>query len=149
MNSWEQSYFDVNHETVLRMAGEARDIGADMVVVDDGWFVNRGSDSTGLGDWRADPVKFPEGLGPLVRRVNDMGIKFGLWLEPEMISKQSELNHKHPEWWLSEPGRRSQVSRNQMVLDLSRREVQDYLFETISMVLREANISYIKVSSNP
>lgn len=148
MNSWEQSYFDVNHETVLRMAGEARDIGADMVVVDDGWFVNRGSDSTGLGDWRPDPVKFPEGLGPLVRRVNDMGIKFGLWLEPEMISKQSELNHKHPEWWLSEPGRRSQVSRNQMVLDLSRREVQDYLFETISMVLREANISYIKVSSN-
>lgn len=148
MNSWEQSYFDVDQDTVLRMASEAREIGADLVVVDDGWFINRSSDSTGLGDWRADPAKFPDGLGPLVKKVNDMGIKFGIWLEPEMISKESELNKKHPEWWLSEPGRRSQVSRNQMVLDLSRREVQDYLFDAISLVLREANISYVKWDFN-
>ena len=148
LNTWEAMYFNVTAESVLDMAKIAKSVGVDLIAIDDGWFSNRESDRSGLGDWQVCPIKFPQGLGPLAKELNRQGMRFGIWLEPEMVSLDSQLARNHPDWFLSEPGRESQVGRNQMVLDMSRKEVRDYLFDTISRLLNSANIEYIKWDMN-
>ena len=148
LNTWEAMYFNVTAEGVLDLAQHAKPVGIDLIVIDDGWFANRDNDSRGLGDWEVCPIKFPQGLGPVAEELNSQGMRLGLWLEPEMVSIDSKLASNHPEWYLSEPGRESQVGRNQMVLDMSRKEVCDYCFDFIARLLNSANIEYIKLDMN-
>ena len=148
LNTWEAMYFNVTAEGVLDLARYAKPVGVDLLVIDDGWFSNRESDCAGLGDWQVCPVKFPQGLGPVAQELNRQGIRLGIWLEPEMVSLDSHLARQYPDWYLSEPGRESQVGRNQMVLDMSRGQVRNYLFDTISRLLNSANIEFIKWDMN-
>ena len=147
VNSWEAAYFDFDSEKLLGIAKSAAALGIEMLVLDDGWFGVRNDDTTSLGDWFVNREKIGD-LGELVRKINALGLKFGLWFEPEMISEKSELYRKHPDWVLHEPGRRRSIGREQMVLDLSRPEVVQYLFDTIAGVLRSANIEYVKWDMN-
>ncbi|MBR4425437.1 MAG: alpha-galactosidase [Oscillospiraceae bacterium] len=148
LNSWEASYFDFDRASILRLARDARDLGVELLVLDDGWFGSRDDDRRALGDWFAHPRKLPGGLGPLIREVCALGLRFGLWVEPEMLSEDSELYRAHPDWALTVPGREPTVGRDQLVLDLGRREVRDWLYETFSALLREHPISYIKWDAN-
>ena len=148
INNWEATYFDFNEESILKIADEAADLGIEMLVLDDGWFGVRNSDNTGLGDWFVNAEKIPCGLRALAQQVNARGLKFGLWIEPEMVNEESQLYRKHPEWALQVPGRRPVRSRNQLVLDMSRQDVRDYLFDSISKILRENPIAYIKWDMN-
>lgn len=148
LNSWEAKYFNVNHAGIVDMARQAVSIGADLLVLDDGWFGFRNDDSTSLGDWVPNLIKFPHGLDGLAREINHYGIKFGIWVEPEMVSESSDLYRKHPDWCLHVPGRPKQIGRNQMVLDLSRPEVRDYLFDQLAALLDSANIEYVKWDMN-
>ena len=148
LNSWEAMYYDISEEKILALAAEAADIGADLFVLDDGWFRGRTSDCAGLGDWTADAEKLPEGLSPVVKKVNAMGLQFGLWVEPEMVNEESELYRLHPEWVLQVPGRPPVHARNQLVLNVGRREVQDYIFYRMSALLSENNIQYVKWDMN-
>ena len=148
LNSWEAAYFDFNEDTILSLARGAKDLGADLLVLDDGWFGSRNSDRSSLGDWFASPDKLPGGLEPLIRRVNDLGLRFGLWVEPEMVSEDSDLFRAHPDWALTVPGRKPTVGRDQLVLDLSRRDVVDYLYRTLADLLGRYHIEYIKWDMN-
>ena len=148
LNSWETTYFDFNADSVLELARSARDLGLDMLVLDDGWFGRRTDDKRALGDWFANESRLPGGLSPLIRQINDLGLKFGLWVEPEMISEDSDLYRAHPDWALQVPGRRPALGRDQLVLDLTRPEVREWLHETLSALLRDNNISYIKWDAN-
>ena len=148
VNSWEAAYFDFTGETLYNLAKEARSLGIDMLVLDDGWFGKRDDDNSGLGDWYVNEKKLGETLGGLVKRVNDLGVKFGIWIEPEMISEDSDLYREHPDWALTIPGRKPVRSRNQLVLDFSRKEVVDGIFGQISAVLDNANIEYVKWDMN-
>ena len=148
LNSWEAAYFDFDEASILRLAREAKALGAELLVLDDGWFGHRQDDRSSLGDWFANPAKLPRGLGPLVEGVRKEGLLFGIWLEPEGVSEDSELYRAHPDWALRVPGRLPALSRDQLVLDLSRKEVTDYLYETISALLREHAISYVKWDMN-
>lgn len=148
LNSWEAKYFHVNHNNILDLARHAVKVGIDMIVLDDGWFGQRDDDKTGLGDWIVNLEKFPHGFKPLVDEMNEMGLKFGLWFEPEMVSEQSMLFTSHPDWYLHVPNRPRQLGRNQMVLDLSRQDVRDFLFHALSQVLSSANIEYVKWDMN-
>lgn len=148
INSWEAAYFDFTGETICRIARQAADAGIDMVVMDDGWFGKRDDDYSGLGDWQVNEEKLGCTLGELVRRVNGMGVKFGIWMEPEMVSEDSSLYRSHPDWALKIPGRDPVRARYQLVLDLSRKEVVDGLFERICGVLDQGNIEYLKWDMN-
>lgn len=148
LNSWEGVYFDFDEETLVEMAGAARDLGVELFVLDDGWFGERDDDTTSLGDWVVDRRKLPGGLEPLARRVRELGLDFGLWIEPEMVSPRSRLFAAHPEWALGVPGRPRTESRQQLVLDLSRPEVVDHLFGMLREVLESAPISYVKWDMN-
>jgi alpha-galactosidase len=148
INNWEATYFDFNEEKILNIAKEAARLGVDMLVLDDGWFGKRDSDFSGLGDWFVNENKLKGGLGGLVKQVNDLGMKFGLWFEPEMISEDSDLYREHPDWAIQIPGRRPNRSRSQLVLDITRREVRDYLYDRISAILDSANIEYVKWDMN-
>ena len=148
INNWEATYFDFNTEKILRLADEAHALGIDMLVLDDGWFGKRNDDNTGLGDWFVNEEKLPGGLKVIADEVNKRGMKFGLWFEPEMVNEDSELYRAHPDWALADPGRKPMLSRNQMVLDMSREDVRDYLFDSISRVLGSANIEYVKWDFN-
>ena len=148
VNNWEATYFGFDAEKLLKIAGEAADLGLDMLVLDDGWFGKRDDDNSGLGDWYVNEKKLGETLGGLVKRVNDLGVKFGIWIEPEMISEDSDLYREHPDWALTIPGRKPVRSRNQLVLDFSRKEVVDGIFGQISAVLDNANIEYVKWDMN-
>ncbi|MCR5136114.1 MAG: alpha-galactosidase [Oscillospiraceae bacterium] len=148
LNSWEANYFSFDEDALLRLAREAKDLGVEFFVLDDGWFGHRDDDLSSLGDWYVNPGKLPHGLSALIDRVNDLGLKFGLWVEPEMISEDSDLYRAHPDWALSVPGRQPAISRDQLVLDLSRPEVADWVYETLSTLLRENNIEYIKWDMN-
>ena len=148
VNNWEATYFDVTEEKVLAIAKKARELGIEMFVLDDGWFTNRNDDNAGLGDWIPDTEKLPNGLGGLISKINDMGLEFGLWIEPEMVNEDSDLYRAHPDWALTAPNRAPMMSRNQLALDLSRREVHEYLFNTISGLLEKYNIKYIKWDFN-
>ena len=148
INNWEATYFDFDTEKLLAIAGEAKKSGIEMLVMDDGWFGHRNDDSTSLGDWFVNEDKLKGGLKYLVDEVNKIGLKFGIWFEPEMISPESKLYAEHPDWAIAIPGREACRSRNQYVLDLSRPEVVDYCYEAVAGILRSANIEYVKWDMN-
>ena len=148
INNWEATYFNFNEEKILQIARRAKELGVEMLVLDDGWFGKRNTDNCSLGDWVVNPEKLPGGLNGLSDRLHDLGLKFGLWFEPEMISPDSNLYRAHPDWCLHVDGRARVEMRNQLILDLSRREVQDYIIESVSAVLESARIEYVKWDMN-
>lgn len=148
INNWEATYFDFNTEKLLDIARQASKLGIEMLVMDDGWFGCRNDDNTSLGDWQVNEKKIEGGLKYLVDEVNKLGMKFGIWLEPEMISPDSDLYRAHPDWAIAIPGRTGSLARNQYVLDLTRKEVRDYVYEMIAAVLHSANIEYVKWDMN-
>lgn len=148
INNWEATYFDFDEKKLLDIAEEASSLGIEMLVMDDGWFGHRSSDDSSLGDWFVNEKKIKGGLHKLVEDVKKMGMKFGIWVEPEMISPDSELYQKHPDWAIQIPGRETTQSRAQYVLDLSRDEVVDGVYEMIAKVLKSADISYVKWDMN-
>ncbi len=148
INNWEATYFDFNKDKLMTLAKEAAALGVEMFVLDDGWFGARSSDNRGLGDWYVNEEKLGGKLSELADEINKLGMKFGLWVEPEMVNEDSDLYRKHPEWALTEPGRKPNMSRNQLVLDMSRPDVVDYLFESLDKVIKSANIEYIKWDFN-
>ncbi len=148
LNSWEACYFDHDEERVIALAEAAASVGVERFILDDGWFCGRNDDTAGLGDWTHDLRKYPQGLGPLARRVNALGMEFGLWVEPEMINPDSDLYRAHPDWALALPGHATPTARNQLVLDLRRADVRDYLFGCIDALLRDLPISYLKWDHN-
>ena len=148
LNNWEGTYFDFNLEKLTGIARAARDLGVDLLVLDDGWFGARNDDNRGLGDWTVNEEKLPGGLDALIREVNGLGMRFGLWIEPEMVNEDSDLYRAHPDWALTAPGRAPAMCRNQLVLDLARPEVVDWLYETFAGLLTRHNISYIKWDMN-
>ena len=148
INNWEATYFDFNTEKLVSIAKKASELGIEMLVMDDGWFGHRNDDSSSLGDWYVNEEKLPGGLKPLADEVNKLGMKFGIWMEPEMISPDSDLFRTHPDWAIQIPGRTPVKSRAQLVLDLSRKEVVDYVYERVSSVLKSANIEYLKWDMN-
>lgn len=148
INNWEATYFDFNEEKILKIAEQAAALGVDMLVLDDGWFGKRDDDCSGLGDWFVNEKKLCGGLGSLAEKIKKMGMKFGLWFEPEMVSEDSELYRSHPEWAMRIPSRKPIRSRYQLVLDMTNPEVREYLFNSISKILRSADISYVKWDMN-
>ncbi len=148
INNWEATYFDFNTDKLLAIAAEAKKAGIEMLVMDDGWFGERNSDNCSLGDWVVNEKKITGGLKDLVDRVNELGLQFGIWFEPEMISPNSDLYRKHPEWAIHIEGREATQSREQYVLDLSNPEVVDYAYECVAKILRSANIAYVKWDMN-
>lgn len=148
LNSWEASYFDFNGESLCQLARQAADMGIEMLVMDDGWFGKRDDDNSGLGDWYVNEEKLGESLGSLIERINGLGLKFGIWFEPESVNEDSRLFHVHPDWVLRIPGRGPVRARNQLVLDFSRRDVVDYLFAEVCKILDQGNIEYIKWDMN-
>jgi alpha-galactosidase len=148
INNWEATYFDFNAERIEDIAKAAAPLGIELFVLDDGWFGKRDNDKSSLGDWIVDKKKLPEGLKDLGERVNKLGLKFGLWFEPEMISKDSELYRTHPDWCLHVNGRYRSEGRNQLILDLSRDEVCEYVINSVSKILSSAPISYVKWDMN-
>lgn len=148
INNWEATYFDFDGEKILNIARQAAELGIEMLVLDDGWFGDRSSDDRALGDWFPNEAKLGGTLKSLAEKVNAMGLKFGIWMEPEMISENSDLFRAHPDWALAIPGKKSIRGRHQLVLDYSRPEVVDYIFERIEAILSEANIAYLKWDMN-
>ena len=148
VNNWEGSYFDFDGETIYQLAVEAKKLGMDMVVMDDGWFGKRDDDHSGLGDWFVNEEKLGESLGHLITRINQLGIKFGIWFEPECVNEDSDLYRKHPDWALAVPGKDPVRARYQLVLDYSRKEVVDAVFDMVCSVVDQGNIEYIKWDMN-
>lgn len=148
INNWEATYFDFDEKKLLDIAREAAGMGIEMLVMDDGWFGNRFDDNRALGDWQVNEEKLKGGLKKLVEGVNALGLEFGIWFEPEMISPESGLYQKHPDWAIAVPGRTPGLARNQYVLDVSRREVRDCILEQMFAVLHSANIKYVKWDMN-
>ncbi|MNJ28482.1 Alpha-galactosidase [compost metagenome] len=147
-NNWEATYFDFNTEKLVQIAQAGSELGIELLVLDDGWFGKRDNDRTSLGDWTPDLRKLPGGLGGLANEITALGLRFGLWVEPEMISPESELYCKHPDWCLHVEGRRRSEARWQLVLDYSRQEVRDYIYETLSGIFSTVPISYVKWDMN-
>lgn len=147
-NTWEACYFGFDEARLMALAGAAARIGAERFVLDDGWFCGRRDDSAALGDWDADPMRFPRGLAPLINHVQGLGMRFGLWIEPEMVSRDSDLYRAHPEWVLGWPEENLPTGRNQLVLNLANEAVRAYLFEKISNLLRGGDIDYLKWDCN-
>lgn len=148
INNWEATYFDFDEERLVEVARSAAELGIELFVLDDGWFAGRRDDTGGLGDWEVDVTRLPHGLDGLARRINDLGMDFGLWVEPEMVNPGTRLWDEHPEWVLHEPGRPLRPCRHQYVLDLSNPEVVDYLYGRLERVLSSANIAYVKWDMN-
>lgn len=148
LNNWEATYFDFNEEKILTIAKKAKEAGVELFVLDDGWFGARNDDYRGLGDWYVNLEKLPDGISGLSRKVEELGLKFGLWVELEMVNKDSDLYRAHPDWIISAPNRFESHARHQNVLDFSRKEVVDYIYEMIAKVIRESSISYIKWDMN-
>lgn len=148
VNNWEGTYFDFNEEKIVSMAKTSKELGAELFVLDDGWFGERNDDNAGLGDWYPNLEKIPSGIDGLSKKVTDLGIDFGLWIEPEMVNKDSDLYRAHPEWTLETPNRHSSHGRGQFVLDYSNPEVIDYIYNMLEKVIGEAKISYIKWDMN-
>ncbi len=148
VNNWEATYFDFNEEKLFNIAKEAKEIGLDMFVLDDGWFGKRDSDYSGLGDWTVNEEKIRGGLPKLVKKIKGIGMKFGIWIEPEMISEDSELYRKHPDWCLRIPERHMNRSRHQLNLDITRKEVREYVMGQIFKVLDSCSVDYVKWDMN-
>lgn len=148
LNNWEATYFDFTEDQLVSIAGAARKDGVELFVLDDGWFGARTHESAGLGDWTANPDRLPGGITRLAERVEQLGMKFGLWFEPEMVNRDSDLFRAHPDWIIQTPGRRASPGRNQYVLDFSRPEVVDHIYGMMARILSEARVSYIKWDMN-
>ena len=148
VNSWEAFYFDYDHERLLRFAKESAALGVELFVLDDGWFGHRDDDSSSLGDWWVNEKKLPGGLGALTAEINQLGMEFGLWVEPEMVSEDSCLYREHPDWVLNPGDRPCTRGRYQLVLDYTREEVRDYIFQALQKLLDNANVSYLKWDMN-
>ena len=148
LNSWESAYFDFDEGRLLSIAEKAAEIGVELFVLDDGWFGKRNSDNCSLGDWTVNPEKLPHGLSFLSDRIHSLGMKFGLWFEPEMVSPDSNLYRLHPDWCLHVDNRPRTQARQQLILDLSRKDVQDYIISAVSSVLSTSGIDYVKWDMN-
>ncbi|GAB3056033.1 alpha-galactosidase [Virgibacillus ainsalahensis] len=148
INNWEGTYFDFNEEKILNMAKQSKELGIELFVLDDGWFGKRDDDTTSLGDWFTDERKLPNGITGLAEKITKMELDFGLWFEPEMVSKISELYETHPDWIIHVPGRHLSHGRNQYVLDFSRKEVVDHIYHRMATILKDAPITYIKWDMN-
>jgi alpha-galactosidase len=148
INNWEATYFDFDTDKLLSIAKEAAGLGIEMLVMDDGWFGYRNSDNSSLGDWVVNEGKIKGGLKNLVDKVNEIGLEFGIWFEPEMVSPDSNLYRQHPDWAIKIPGRQPSLCREQYVLDLSRKEIRDYVYESMKKILTSANITYVKWDMN-
>ncbi len=148
INNWEATYFEFDTEKLLSIAREAAGLGIEMLVLDDGWFGKRNWDDSSLGDWQVNKEKLPEGLSYLAREINKLGMKFGIWFEPEMVSPDSNLYREHPDWAIAVPGRAPGMARSQYVLDFSRKEVVDHIWKQMETVLRSANVEYVKWDMN-
>ena len=148
LNSWEACYFDLSEDKILSLAKEAAALGVELFVLDDGWFKSRRDDNAGLGDWVVDREKLPNGLGGLIGQINALGLEFGIWVEPEMVNEDSDLFRAHPDWALRAPSRPPMMARNQLVLDMSRADVREYLYQALSTLFRENNIRYVKWDFN-
>ena len=148
MNNWEGTYFDFDDDKIMEIADSAKEAGCEMLVLDDGWFGERNDDHAGLGDWVVNKDKIRNGMDKIADHVESLGMKFGLWFEPEMVNENSDLYRAHPDWALTDPGRKPVMARDQLVLDMSRPEVVDYLYESISGILNNAKISYVKWDFN-
>ena len=148
INNWEATEFDFDADKLVEIAREAAELGMELFVMDDGWFGARDSDMSGLGDWTVNEKKLPGGLEALAPRIRALGLDFGLWIEPEMVSENSGLYRAHPDWALGAPGRPQAVGRSQLVLDFSRREVRDHIYAAMARLLDSAEISYLKWDMN-
>lgn len=148
LNSWEASYFNFTERSLLKLARAGKEAGVELFVMDDGWFGTRNDDTQSLGDWTVNTKKLPEGISGLSRKIEAMGLLFGIWVEPEMVNENSDLYREHPEWAVKIPEREHKVGRNQMLLDLTRDEVQDYLIQSMSRVFSAGKISYVKWDMN-
>ena len=148
LNSWEASYFKISEGKLLRLARKAKSVGIELFVMDDGWFGERNDDTSSLGDWYPNKKKLPHGIKGICDKVRKLGLEFGIWVEPEMVNRNSELYRKHPEWAMEIPGKKHSEGRNQMVLDLANVEVQDYIIKAMSDVFSSADISYVKWDMN-
>lgn len=148
INSWEAAYFDINSDKLIDFARVAKELGMDMLVMDDGWFGRRNDDTTSLGDWYVNREKFPDGLTPFIDEVHDMGLKFGIWFEPEMISPDSDLFRLNPDMCVHAQGRKPMIGRNQYVLDVSREDVRDMVWKQIDEILSKNKIDYVKWDFN-
>lgn len=148
LNSWEAVYLDFDEKKLLEIANASLDMGAELFVLDDGWFTNRNDDCNGLGDWEVDLKKLPHGITWLSDQVHQMGLKFGIWIEPEMVSEGSRLYQEHPDWAYVIPGRGPVQGREQLVLDLSKKEVCDYLVEKMNAIVENGHVDYVKWDAN-
>ena len=148
LNNWEATYFDFDEEKLLAIARKAKEAGVELFVLDDGWFGERNDDYRGLGDWFVNDKKLPSGISGLAEKIEELGLSFGLWVELEMVNKDSALYRAHPDWVIGAPGRFETHSRHQHVLDFTRQEVVDAIYEMIAEILRESKISYIKWDMN-
>ncbi len=148
INNWEATYFNFDDEKLLAIAREAKRCGIEMLVMDDGWFGRRNGDTCSLGDWTVNPEKIRCGMKMLSERIHAEGLKFGVWFEPEMVSPDSDLYRAHPDWAIQVPNRENSQSRNQFVLDLTRQEIADHVYESVASILREAEIDYVKWDMN-
>ena len=148
LNNWEATFFNFNRRKILALARSAKKLGIEMFVLDDGWFGKRNNDLAGLGDWVENRKKLPGGIKYIANAVNRMGMKFGLWFEPECVNPDSDLYRAHPDWAISIEGRALTLGRNQLILDLTRKEVRDYIIDSVDKVLSNANIEYVKWDYN-
>ncbi len=148
INNWEATYFDFTEESILKIASKAKELGVELFVLDDGWFGKRNNDQTSLGDWSVNLKKLPNGIEGLAQKINDLGLKFGLWFEPEMVNELSELYLEHPDFAIKTPNRAMSYGRNQFVLDFSRADVVEYVYKKMCETIKKSNISYIKWDMN-
>ena len=152
LNNWEATFFDFNEQKLARLLGDTKKLGVDLFLLDDGWFGNkypRNSDNTALGDWEENKKKLPNGIGSLVKEADANGVKFGIWIEPEMVSPKSDLYEKHPDWVIKQPHRPEKLYRNQLVLDLSNPKVQDFVYDIVDgLFTKNPGLGYIKWDCN-
>ncbi len=148
LNSWEANYFDIDESKLLQLAEAGKEAGIELFVMDDGWFGQRDDDTSSLGDWEANTKKLPQGLSGLCSKIRQLGLMFGIWVEPEMVNVKSRLYEMHPDWTVEIPGMPHSEGRNQRILDLTRTEVQDFIIEKMSGVFSSADISYVKWDMN-
>ncbi|WP_200976411.1 alpha-galactosidase [Echinicola sp. 20G] len=152
LNNWEATYFDFEEKKLFELLKDTKELGVDLFLLDDGWFGNkypRNNDDAGLGDWQANKRKLPNGVSSLVKEAGENGVKFGIWIEPEMVNPESELYHEHPEWVIKQPKRKEHYFRNQLVLDLSNPKVQDFVFNVVNdLFLENPELAYIKWDCN-
>jgi len=148
LNNWEAHFFDFNEAKLLALAKQAKAVGAELFVLDDGWFGERNSDTAGLGDYTVNRKKLPQGMNGLAEKITAMGLRFGLWFEPEAVNPDSDLYRTHPEWALQQPGRQPSLGRHQLLLDLTRPEVRDYIVHNVTHILDHCPITYVKWDMN-